>query len=115
MRALTSGELVSEGQLGYMSSSDGLVYITDADAESSSKGLLVYAPMDADEEEISFILEDIITMSGLTPGATYYLSEASGGKTTTKPSTGGTVVRILGYALTTTQFYFKPSQYYTVN
>lgn len=47
-------------------------------------------------------------LSGLTTGATYYLSPiTSGGMTTTVPTTAGHYIIKLGIALSTTSFFFK--------
>ncbi|MCP4001584.1 MAG: hypothetical protein GY727_11800, partial [Gammaproteobacteria bacterium] len=47
--------------------------------------------------------------TGLTAGATYYLSETAGGMVTTAPTDPGTIRRIVGHAVTTTLFMVNPS------
>jgi len=50
-------------------------------------------------------------LSGLTPGATYFLSGASAGAgTTTAPSTSAYIVQELGYAISATAISFEPSK-----
>ena len=52
------------------------------------------------------------TTSGLVAGNTYYLSTVAGETTDTAPSSSGEIVRILGYALSTTRIYFDPDKSY---
>jgi hypothetical protein len=47
----------------------------------------------------------VYTTSGLTSGSIYYVSETAGGFTSTQPSTSGAIVRVVGYALSTTLLY----------
>jgi len=80
---------------------------TDADAEATSKGMLgivlggnkvlTYGPW---------------TTTGLTAGSPYYLSTTAGDITLTAPSATGDIVRIVGYALSTTQLMFIPDGTY---
>ena len=49
-------------------------------------------------------------LTGLTPGAAYYLSTTAGGVTTTPPSTSGQVVQFIGKALSDTELSFEPAQ-----
>lgn len=49
----------------------------------------------------------IITLSGLTPGAYYYLSATAGGYTATLPTTAGHYRQQLGVAISATDFYFN--------
>jgi len=78
---------------------------TDADAEAtatkqvgiriSATTVLTYGPY---------------TTSGLTAGSTYYLSTTAGAITTTAPSGSGDIVRIIGYANSTTELFVDPSK-----
>lgn len=60
----------------------------------------------------NFMLSGLLTgLSGLTPGATYYLSAATAGAmTTTAPSATGQVVTRLGKATSATEFLFRPER-----
>lgn len=52
------------------------------------------------------------TTSGLTSGAIQYVSETAGATTETAPSTSTSIVRIIGYALSTTELFFDPDKTY---
>ena len=49
-------------------------------------------------------------LSGLTPGAVYYLSTTAGGVTTTPPSGSGNVVQRVGRAVSATELTFEPGE-----
>lgn len=92
----------NNGDLVYLSSANTWSQ-ADADAEatcSSALGLRISAT------EVLTI--GVYTTTGLTAGSTYYASTTAGGITTTAPSGTGDIVRIVGYALSTTEFFFKP-------
>jgi hypothetical protein len=111
---LTAGVAFAVGQLGYISS-DGKAYLYDANAESTAKGALVLATTAiASGASGLFLKSGEWTTSGLTAGATYYGSETSGGITTTVPTTSGAIVRIIGYAQSSTVLIFNPSNDYVV-
>lgn len=52
-------------------------------------------------------------LTGLTPGALYYLDTVNGQFTTTKPSTVGNIVQPVGRALDTDQLWINPSLAWT--
>lgn len=53
--------------------------------------------------------------SGLTPGATYYLSQTAGGVVTPAPTlTAGQIFQVVGKALSATELQFEPQQPVTV-
>lgn len=54
-----------------------------------------------------------INLSGLTPGALYYLSETSGAITATKPVGAGKIVQPIGWAISTTTLLFNPNNNWT--
>lgn len=92
---------VSTGNLVYYDGTDWNQ--TDADAESSaSKMLGIYLGSNA------VLIYGIWTTTGLTNGSIYYVSTAGGGITTTAPSATGDIVRVIGYAVSTTQLFFNP-------
>lgn len=47
----------------------------------------------------------VFTTTGLTAGAIYYASETAGAFTTTAPATSLSIIRIIGYALSTTELF----------
>lgn len=56
----------------------------------------------------------ITNLTGLTPGAIYYLSDTTPGSyQTTKPVGAGKIVQPVGFALDATTLYFKPTLLYT--
>ena len=107
-KTVLSSETVggSNGDAVYLSGSHTFSQC-DASAEATSKGLIGIR-VSATEVQI----DGIYTTSGLTAGSTYYLSETVGAITTTAPSTSGAIVRIIGYALSTTELLIKPSESY---
>lgn len=100
----TAGENVTAGQLCYLKS-DGKYWLAKADAEATSWGKLVIATASI-SADASWTFQESwdYTTTGLTAGSTYYVSEATAGAiTVTAPSTtAGDVIRIVGYAKSTT-------------
>lgn len=101
--------------IGYISS--GKPTLADASAAATGTTQLVAAleAVAGDASGVFAVAPQIITTSGLTPDATYYLSETTGEITTTAPSDPGTIVRIVGYALSATEFYFNPGTAWVEN
>lgn len=103
---------LSAGDLCYLDAS-GEMDLADADAETTADTLLAVAT-----EAITiatsgtFLLMGKYTTTGLTTGSVYYVSTTAGDWTLTKPSVIGDIVRIVGYALSTTDLYFKPDGTY---
>ena len=113
VRTLTaaSGVGFSAGEIGVLGSSG--VVKADADAESTTKGLLVMAlGTIASGGTGTFATRGDYTTSGLTAGAEYYVSATAGAYTDTKPSTSGQQVRLIGYAVSTTTLDFDPDKTY---
>lgn len=98
----------SNGDLVYLSGANTWSQ-TDADAESTSNGMLGIR-ISATE----VLIKGVYTTTGLTAASTYYVSTTAGGITTTAPSATGDVVRIVGYALSTTELFFDPDKSYVV-
>lgn len=94
----------SNGNVVYLSSTNTWS-ATDANAESTTAGMLGIRI-----SSTVVLVRGIYVTSGLTAAATYYVSETTGAMTTTKPTTSGAIVRILGYALSTTVFYLDPDK-----
>lgn len=105
----TAGESLVNGNLCYLAS-DGKFYKADADAAASATSLLAMctATISADATG-TFVVFGRYTTSGLTAGSIYYVSTTAGAITATRPSGSGDVVRVVGYALSTTVLYFFPS------
>jgi predicted DNA-binding ribbon-helix-helix protein len=114
IETFTAGEALSAGNICYLSS-DGKFYKTNASSESTSKGLLGLAlsSISSNTSGNFLLLGKTTILSGLAAGSTYYLSPSTvGGVTSTQPSTSTQIVRIAGYALSSSIFYFKPSEIY---
>lgn len=75
----------------------------DASVESTADGMLGIR-ISATE----VLTHGVYTTTGLTAGATYYLSETAGAITTTAPTTSTSIVRVIGYALSTTELFVFP-------
>lgn len=110
-----SGNSFTVMKAAYINSS-GQAVLTDADAEASSAGMIVISNGTvAATASGTFVPHGFISTTGLTAGATYYLSQTAGEITTTPPTYPGTVKRIVGYAVSTSIFYVDPDQTYGVN
>ena len=109
-----AGEAITAGQLCYLHT-DGKIYLADADAESSSKGALYIAQANvALNATGNFQRGGEYTTTGLSAGAIYYVSTTAGGYTSTAPTGSGDIVRVVGYAQSSTVLFFSPSQDYVV-
>lgn len=107
---LTAGTNLTNGNLVYMATADGKMELTDADASSTTAGLLAMTTGTVNENATGeFLLEGIYTTSGLTAGATYYVSTTAGAITSTAPTGTGDAVRIVGYAISSTLLWFCPN------
>jgi hypothetical protein len=86
----------------------------DADGESTCSTMLVVANAAiASTATGSAIAWGYVSgLSSLTAGAIYYASTTAGSITTTAPSGSSDIVRIIGYALSTTELFFNPDPTY---
>jgi len=110
--SFTAGENLSSGDLCYLKD-DGKMWKADADAEATADTLLALstATISADATGV-FLLFGKYTTSGLTAGAVQYVDTTAGAITETKPSGTGDIVRIVGYALSTTILFFDTDKTY---
>jgi hypothetical protein len=84
---------------------------TDADAAASSVGLLALATSSAGFDRgmlIRGFFKD--TTWSWTQGNVLYLSTTAGKLTQTQPAGTGDIVRVVGYALSSDEIFFDPSQ-----
>jgi len=110
---LTAGASLVNGNLCYMATADGKMELTDADAAATSAGLLAMCTATIAENATGvFMLSGLYTTSGLSAGATYYISGTPGAITSTAPSGTGNVVRVVGYALSSTLLWLNPDPTY---
>lgn len=99
---MTAGENINDRKVVYISAVD-TVKLAKADSETTlpSIGLSMNSALNGEEIRIS--TNDILDgFTGLTPGASYYLSQTSAGEiTSTKPTTG--IIVRLGVAISATE------------
>ena len=109
-----SGSSMSFGQLRYMSAAGSPLAArwvnADADAESTSSGMLAIALGSNAQTDGMLVRGSIIYSNTFTPGDILYVSLTEGEITNDISSfTTGDIVRIVGYAMSTGQIYFNPS------
>ncbi len=105
-----------KGQIGRIGT-EGKLFYTNAASENLSQGILLMALADHESgvwSSATMLNQGFIETTGLTPGAIYYLDSSAGGMTTTKPTLENYVIRRVGQARTSTDFYFDPSNDYTL-
>jgi hypothetical protein len=102
------------GDVCYLNSA-GRFAKADADAEATTKGMLVMAMGTISSGSTGyFLLWGFVRDNtwNWTPGAELYVSCTPGNPTATKPSGGGDVVRIVGWAYNADVVWFKPDATY---
>lgn len=107
-----AGATISAFQLCYLAS-DGEWALADADADTTSIGMLsiaLAAGTDGNPMKVSlagsFVRDDTWAW---TVGAVLYVSTTAGSITSTAPSGSGDIVRVVGYAVNADTIYFMPS------
>jgi len=112
---VTAGEAISAGDICYIKSSSGtaMAFKAKGDAEATIKGRIVLAPSAVSSGASgTFLVRGYYKDSGLTVAATYFISTSTAGaKVTTAPSSGN-FLRVIGWAMSDTSFYFDPSKDY---
>ena len=110
--SINAGVTVAKFQLCYLAT-DGEWALADADAESTSVGMLAIAleaGTDTNPMKValsgSFVRDDTWNW---TTGDELYVSTTVGSITATAPSATGDVVRVVGYAVSADVVYFLPS------
>jgi hypothetical protein len=83
---------------------------TDANAASSSRGLLAIAL--GSSFNVGMLIRGYYRLDSWswTQGDTLYLNTSTGSITSTQPTGSNDVVRVVGYALNSRTIYFNPSQ-----
>ena len=119
MSLLNAGESITIMNLVYLSTSDGEWHNTDADAESTSAGMLGIAlGTGTDGNALTVALKGAVVRDdswNWTPGQTLYVDTTAGAITSTAPSATDDVVRVVGYALTDDCIMFSPEESYIVH
>ena len=107
-KSMTTGEALSAGNLVYIS---GTGTVLKADANAVAKAALGYVTASAASgAAVTVFFEGTISgLTGLTPGAAYFLSDTiTGGVTLTIPTAAGDIVQVVGYAVSATELTFEP-------
>jgi len=108
----TAGEDLVAGNLCYLKS-DGKMWKANATIESTAKGFVAIALSNISTSATgNFLKQGTYTTTGLTTASEYFMDTTGGAITVTKPSTVGNIVRIIGYALSTTILEFNPDRTY---
>lgn len=118
--SLNAGATISAFQCVYLGSG-GTWLLTDADSESSAKGMLALSMEDKTSgQAMRVALSGTVirndTWNWTSIGAPIFLSQTAGALTQTYPTGNDVVVRVVGFALTDDSIYFLPSpDYITLN
>jgi hypothetical protein len=112
-KTFQAGENLTAGDICYLKS-DGKIWKAKGDTEATSKGMIVITTETKNTDEYCIcLLKGDYTDTGLTTASLYYISiSTAGAKTLTAPSASTNILRILGYATSTTNFYFDPDNTY---
>lgn len=112
---LTATEAISAKNFVNIYASSG-AKVRKANATDETKPCNGYAPSAISNAATGTIRGPggkITGLSGLTPGATYYLDTTGGAITATPPSSSGNFVQEVGVAVSATELNFNPKQGYT--
>lgn len=105
--SLAAGDLCVLGSSGMVKA--------DASAASTGTSLLGIATAAvASGMSGKFLVQGLYNTTGLTLGDVMYLSTTAGAFTATAPSSSTEVVRVIGYATSTTQLFFDPSKEWSI-
>jgi hypothetical protein len=100
----TAGEALNAGDIVYISNT-GTVLKADATTPAKqARGYVLVAVANAAVATV-FFDESNTAVTGLTPGATYYLSATPGLVTATPPITTGQIVQQIGFATSATSLH----------
>jgi hypothetical protein len=112
-RVAVAGENLNAGDLVNLYNNAGVITARKADATGGiakqADGFVISAVTSGQNATVYF--DGTITgLSGLTPGAIYYLSTTAGGITTTIPTTATYIAQSVGKALSATELTFEPGE-----
>lgn len=111
----TAGENLAFGDVCYLKGSDRKFYKVDADAEATTKGLIVMATasISADASGV-FLRKGFIRDDSWNWGEAVelYAPTTPGNPTSTKPDGSGDIVRIVAYPFSATVIWFEPDTAY---
>ena len=117
MVAGTAGASLTFGDLVYFAVGDSKWELADADAASTSKGLIGICVLTASEDAATTILLRGMVRADtpfptLTIGAPVHVGLTAGDVQVAAPSATGDIVRIIGYGITGNQLFFCPDNTY---
>lgn len=105
-----ASEALAAGDLVNLWTDTGAVKVRKADATTAGKEAVgfVLAAVESAANATVYFDGSISGLTGLTPGARYYLATSAGGVVSTAPSSSGNIVQEVGYALSDTSLTFEP-------
>jgi len=108
--SVPASEALAAGALVNIWNNAGAANVRNADASASGKqahGFVLAAVSSGANATVYF--EGAVTgLSGMTPGATQFLSATAGGRTETAPTASNTYLQVVGAARTATIMDFEP-------
>ncbi len=115
---VTAGETIAFGDIVYLKAADSQWYLADADADATAGAVRIAIAVTAgtDNNPMTILTYGKIRADAnfptLTVGAPAYISNTPGDIQTAQPSGTDDVIRIVGYANTTDELFFNPSDDY---
>ena len=108
--SLTTSETLAAGDLVNIWNNGGTANARKADCSNGRRAHgYVLSGASSSTTATVYVQDNLTGLSGLTPGAAYYLS-TTGGISTTAPSTSGQISQEIGTAISTTVISFIPKQ-----
>ena len=107
-QTIEASEALSAGDAVNIHVESGNLRVRKADASAAgtaAHGFVAQAYNDGDDATV-YMRGANTNVSGLTPGSTVFLSETAGSLTTTAPTTAGSIVQQVGFAISATQVEF---------
>lgn len=108
--SVIASEALNAGDFVQIFDDGGTPKARKADATTVGKECFAYVLDNANlAETVNVHYEGVNSaLTGLTPGASYYLATTAGAATNTPPSAAGSVVQFLGRAISTSELMFEP-------
>lgn len=119
--SVTAGETIAFGDLVYLKAADSRYWLTDADADATAGAVKVAMAVSSGTAGNSMTVLHYgkvradANFPALTVGAPVYISTTAGDIQVAQPSGTDDVIRIVGYALTTDEILFNPSDDYVTH
>jgi hypothetical protein len=117
---INAGDTIAQWDLVYLDSTSGRWEFADADAASTSGGVLLAlaAASGTDGNPMNVVFRGVVRNDGWTwsgAGKALYVSTTAGGMTETAPSGASDVIRVVGYTLSDDAIYFNPDNAWVVH